>query len=166
MYTIKVNEEFEYKIENQQGLISVNGDPVALDIEPLIGGKFNVLYDNKSYNVELVDTDPSTKKQTIKVNGTLYHLDVNDQYDDLLKQLGMDTAMVTKVHEIKAPMPGLVLKVIAAAGDEVKKGDNLIVLEAMKMENMIKSPADGKIKHIPVVQGDKIEKNAVLIQFH
>jgi len=166
MYTVKVNEQFEYKVEDDKGAILVNGDPAILDIAHVANGKFHVLHENKSYNVELVDADPLTKQQTVKVNGTLYHLDIADQYDNLLKQLGMDNALVAKVHEIKAPMPGLVLKVIAAEGDEVKKGDNLIVLEAMKMENMIKSPADGKIKHIPVAQGDKIEKNTVLIQFH
>ena len=62
-------------------------------------------------------------------------------------------------------MPGLVLSVLVTEGDEVKKGDNLLVLEAMKMENMIKSPTDGIIKKIEIKQGNKVEKNELLISF-
>ncbi|MDX5320798.1 MAG: acetyl-CoA carboxylase biotin carboxyl carrier protein subunit, partial [Bacteroidota bacterium] len=59
----------------------------------------------------------------------------------------------------------LVLKTVANPGDTVKKGDSLLVLEAMKMENIIKSPGDGVVKAIKVNPGDKVEKNAVLIEF-
>jgi biotin carboxyl carrier protein len=62
-------------------------------------------------------------------------------------------------------MPGLVLSILVKEGDEVKKGDNLLVLEAMKMENIIKSPADVTIKFIKIKPSDKVEKNQVLIQF-
>ena len=165
MYKVKVNGAFNYQIDAEQGQIIVDGAAVTLDIQKVANQTYHVLYHNKSYNVELVDADPAEKTQTIKVNGKIYRLEVADQFDALLKQLGMDAALVAKVQEIKAPMPGLVLKVIVAPGDEVKKGDSLIVLEAMKMENMIKSPADGIVKNIPVQQGDKIEKNTILIQF-
>ncbi|MNF18105.1 2-oxoglutarate carboxylase large subunit [compost metagenome] len=62
-------------------------------------------------------------------------------------------------------MPGLVLKVLVAENTEVKKGDNLLILEAMKMENILKSSTDGTVKKVLVVQGDKVEKNQVLVQF-
>jgi biotin carboxyl carrier protein len=62
-------------------------------------------------------------------------------------------------------MPGMVLKILITEGDQVKKGDALLVLEAMKMENIIKSPADGLVKKINAVQGTAVEKNQVLIQF-
>ncbi|MCY1515396.1 Glutaconyl-CoA decarboxylase subunit gamma [compost metagenome] len=58
------------------------------------------------------------------------------------------------------------LSVFVAAGDEVKKGDNLLVLEAMKMENMIKSPTDGLVKKVAIQQGEKVEKNEILIEFN
>ncbi|MNR65826.1 2-oxoglutarate carboxylase large subunit [compost metagenome] len=69
------------------------------------------------------------------------------------------------MKEIKAPMPGLVLNVMVQEGQEVGKGDNLLVLEAMKMENIIKSPDSGIVKKILITKGDKVEKNEVLIQF-
>ncbi len=62
-------------------------------------------------------------------------------------------------------MPGMVLKVLVNAGDEVKKGDNLLILEAMKMENILKSTTDGTVSKVLVKQGYKVEKNQVLIQF-
>jgi biotin carboxyl carrier protein len=70
-----------------------------------------------------------------------------------------------KISEIKAPMPGLVLKVFVLEGTAVQKGDNLFVLEAMKMENIIKSPADVVVKAVKIKPGDKVEKGQVLIKF-
>jgi len=85
--------------------------------------------------------------------------------DLLLSKMGLADLAAKKVNEVKAPMPGLVLKLIANQGDTVAKGDSLLVLEAMKMENVIKSPGEGIIKSIRVNAGDKVEKNAVLIEF-
>ena len=78
---------------------------------------------------------------------------------------GMDNLNTAKVSEIKAPMPGLVLRILAGEGEEVKKGGNLLVLEAMKMENIIKAPADVIIKSVKVKDGDKVEKNQVMMIF-
>ncbi|MCY1533126.1 pyruvate carboxylase [compost metagenome] len=113
----------------------------------------------------MVSFNLEEKFAVIKVNGTIYKVAIADPFDLLLKQLGMDNMKVNKVQQIKAPMPGLVLNVLINEGDEVKKGDNLLVLEAMKMENMIKSPADGTIRKVNVTKGDKVEKNEVLINF-
>ena len=65
--------------------------------------------------------------------------------------------------DLKAPMPGLVLQVLVKEGDEIRKGDNMLVLEAMKMENILKAPADCTIRTVKVNPGDKVEKNQVMI---
>ena len=70
-----------------------------------------------------------------------------------------------KLKELKAPMPGLVLDVKVTSGDEVIEGQELLVLEAMKMENAIKSPQDGIIKSISIEKNDKVEKNQILVSF-
>jgi biotin carboxyl carrier protein len=69
------------------------------------------------------------------------------------------------VNHIKAPMPGLIIDLRVKEGDVVKQNDPLIILEAMKMENVIKSPGDGTVKAVKVQKGNSVEKNQVLIEF-
>jgi biotin carboxyl carrier protein len=92
-------------------------------------------------------------------------MQMTDQFDELLHQLGMDNLTTAKISEIKAPMPGLVLRILASEGQEVQKGGNLLVLEAMKMENIIKAPANVMIKSVKINPGDKVEKNQVMMIF-
>lgn len=63
-------------------------------------------------------------------------------------------------------MPGLVLKLIVTEGEEIKKGDSVLILEAMKMENIIKAPVDGRIKSIRVKVKEAVEKNQVLLELY
>ncbi|SFG59450.1 biotin/lipoyl-containing protein [Pedobacter insulae] len=165
MYNVKVNEQYGFAIKADHSTILVNDEPVIMDSIDLGVKSKHIIYQNRSYTIEIVAFDKTEKTAAVKVNGTIYKVEIEDEFDQLLKQLGMDSLAVNKVQQIKAPMPGLVLNVLVSEGDEVKKGDNLLVLEAMKMENMIKSPTDGLIKKIAIKQGDKVEKNQVLINF-
>lgn len=162
---VKVNDKYNFEVEVEQQVLSVDGAVLQIDVADLSGGHGHILYQNKSYQVELVSEDRAEKTSVIKVNGKEYKVAIEDQYDILLKQLGFDTAVSNKMLEIKAPMPGLVLNIMVEAGQEVNKGDNLLVLEAMKMENIIKSPSSGTVKKVQVSKGDKVEKNELLIQF-
>ena len=98
------------------------------------------------------------------VNNKTIELQVEDRFDQLLHQLGMDTKANAKANHLKAPMPGLVLKVLVDAGATVNAGDSVIVLEAMKMENVLKISGSGKVKSLNVKPGDKVEKNQVMIE--
>ncbi|MGH9440876.1 MAG: acetyl-CoA carboxylase biotin carboxyl carrier protein subunit [Thermoanaerobaculia bacterium] len=66
---------------------------------------------------------------------------------------------------LRAPMPGKVLRVLVAEGDEVARGNTLLILEAMKMEHEIKAPAGGRIARIPFAEGDQVEAGAKLVEF-
>lgn len=165
MYQVKVNNQFDFEIVAEKEQLKVNNEIVSLDSVALNANSAHVIYQHQSYNIEVVNFNAVEKAATIKVNGNIYDLQVKDQFDQLLKQLGLDNLSASKILQVKAPMPGLVLSVLVNEGDEVKKGDNLLVLEAMKMENMIKSPTDGEIKSVAVKQGDKVEKNELLISF-
>ena len=165
MYQIKVNNQYEFAVTASPQQLTVNNEVVQLDRLTLNANTSHVLYKDKSYTVEVVELNKEEKRATLKVNGRVYALNIEDQFDQLLKQLGLDNLAVQKIQQIKAPMPGLVLNVLVSEGMEVNKGDNLLVLEAMKMENMIKSPTAGVIQKIGVKQGDKVEKNELLISF-
>lgn len=165
MYHIKANEKFDFEISSEKGNWSVNGSPAVLDELKVKDGTFHVLHEQHSYQVEVVGFSKAEKKALIKVNGNSYEIQIKDRFDELLHQLGMDNLHSQKVADLKAPMPGLVLNVFVKEGDTVQKGDNLFVLEAMKMENIIKAPADAQIKQIKITSGDKVEKNQVMILF-
>lgn len=165
MYKVKVNEQFQFDIEIEKNNLKVNGEEIFIDSAGLNNGTAHLLYKHQSYNTEVISIDKAAKTCQVKVNGTVYAVNVEDQYDQLLQQLGLDNLASNKITEIKAPMPGLVLNVMVAEDAEVKKGDSLLILEAMKMENILKSSTDGIVKKIAVVKGDKVEKNQILIQF-
>ncbi len=143
----------------------VNDNSFSWDVLEVKKNSFSIIKDDKSYNVELLDVNAVEKRFIIKVNGLKYNLNVKDKYDELLHSLGMDNLTSTKVSELKAPMPGLVLDISVGAGESVSKGDALLILEAMKMENVIKSPTDGVIKSISVDKGNTVEKNQLILSF-
>jgi biotin carboxyl carrier protein len=113
----------------------------------------------------VVKTDLAAKRFTIKINGRHYPVVLKDKFDILLEQMGMNTNAVAKVNHVKAPMPGLIIDLKVKDGDVVKAGDPLLILEAMKMENVIKSPGDATVKSVKVRMGEGVEKNQVLIEF-
>jgi biotin carboxyl carrier protein len=97
------------------------------------------------------------------VNNHLYKVSVKDKYDELLHEMGFDSGSAKKGGDVKAPMPGLVLNVMVKVGQKIKQGDSLLVLEAMKMENILKANADGEVKKVIVKKGDKVEKSQVML---
>jgi biotin carboxyl carrier protein len=158
---IIAGKEFQVDIGSKEK--SVNGKAINADIVEIKNGKFHILVDHKSYSAEIVEFIPAEKKVTVKINQTVYHVQVRDKYDELLRELGMDNTNAKLAGDVKAPMPGLVLNVMVEAGQKIKKGDAIIVLEAMKMENILKATADGEVKKIHVKKGDKVEKNQVMV---
>ena len=118
---------------------------------------------DKSFNVESENGSFSIDNKAFKVNSNIYIVKVQDRFDQLLKQMGIDATAGKKVNDIKAPMPGMVLQVMVESGQQIKKGDAIVVLEAMKMENILKSPSDGVVKTVKVIKGDKVEKNQVMV---
>ena len=79
--------------------------------------------------------------------------------------MGFEVGKTKQINAIKAPMPGLILEINVSVGQEVKENDNLLILEAMKMENSFSSPRDGIIKSIAVFKGDAVDKGQLLIEF-
>lgn len=119
----------------------------------------------KKYNVKLLKIDTLLKKAILKINGDIIEVSHEDEYDQLLKSLGMGAGAVKKVNDMKAPMPGVVIEVKVKPGQTVAKDEGIVVLEAMKMENLLKSPIEGVIKSVEITKGETVEKNKVLVNF-
>ena len=83
----------------------------------------------------------------------------------LLEKMGMSVSAGAATGDIKAPMPGKVLQVLVKPGDAVEEGQALLVLEAMKMENMIKAVVAGIVSEVPISEGEAVEKGALLVGF-
>ena len=155
----------EFQIQSTQEGILVNGKPFSWDIVKLSENSFHILYKNKSYRAEVVSVEPETKTVLLKINNRKHSVIVKDKLDLLLETMGIDSQASGKLNTIKAPMPGLIIDLKIKTGDSVNEGDQLLILEAMKMENVIKSPGKGTVKHVKVKKGDSVEKGQVMIEF-
>lgn len=152
---------FQANVDEQYVFEGLKGELDLISVGP---GKFHVIKENQSYSAEVIDTDYNNKVFAIKVNGKVYNVKLDDKYDMLVKRLGLHVATQQHVKDINAPMPGLVLEVSVEAGQEVSEGTPLLILEAMKMENVIKSPGDGIVKAVNVTKGEAVEKNYLLVE--
>jgi biotin carboxyl carrier protein len=115
----------------------------------------SILLGNKSYNVEVEKNDHEYRVTT---RGEVFSFRVHDEYLQSTEEESAGGGAV-----ITAPMPGLVVRVMVKEGDEVKAGQGLLVLEAMKMQNEIPSPGAGTVKEIPVEQGKTVMTGDVLV---
>ncbi len=153
-YIIKVNNNYDFEFEESVSLDSIRKDK----------NKYNVLDENQSQELEVIHADFSQKKYSIKANGSVYTVEIKDPLDQLITKLGLTVGVKQKGAHLTAPMPGLVIEVQVNEGQEVKEGDALLVLEAMKMENLLLAPKDGTVKTIQVKKGDAVDKRQLLIE--
>ncbi len=135
-----------------------------LDMIKLSDGLYHVVQDNKSYEVS-VESLLQDKFAIVIINDRRYKFEIQDQYDRLIDELGFNQAETRINDDVKAPMPGMVLEIKVKSGDLVQEGDPLIILEAMKMENVIKSPGSMSILSVEVTNGQAVDKGQVLVKF-
>lgn len=163
MIKATVNNGSSIHLENKSNTHFVNGEEMAFDLKKLKPGTYHVLLNDKSYNIEVLESNKITKTHLIRINGKSFDVQLRDRYDDLLHELGLDTTISQKIADLKAPMPGLVVDIPVKVGQVVKKGETLLILEAMKMENTLKAIVDVTINKIVVKKGQAVDKNELLI---
>lgn len=152
----------EFIKENNQFVIP-NG--ASINRLPLNSSTLLLQTPSQTIQVRCLSVDKVAKTVTLLYNNLKYIAKITEPMDELLKSMGLENAMVAKISEVKAPMPGLVLDVLVAVGQTVEMGEKILTLEAMKMENAIKSPTAGTIASIHVSKGQAVDKNFVLIRF-
>lgn len=156
-YKVSINNETEMNIDQA----SVE----ALDLSQVSPNKYHLLKDHQSIHASIVEKNFLNKTYKVKVNSTVYEVQISNPLDLLIEQMGLGVVSNLQVNEVKAPMPGLLLEVNVSIGDEVKEGQTLLILEAMKMENSLTSPRNGTIKNIAIEKGSTVAKNDLLIEF-
>lgn len=148
---------------DKEGKWYVNGKLEEIDVVKLDDGRYHVMLGHRAIPVTLRDSDDKGKLFQLDVAGRSDEVSVLDRYDSLLAEMGLDMTLEVGASDVKAPMPGLVLDVLVAEGQSVSKGDSLLILEAMKMENVIKATDPGVVGSIPVKKGDSVEKGGLLL---
>ena len=165
MYKITGKNSFDVALDSNPAAGLLDGTYYNLDIEKIDARTWHIIKDHKSYYVQWVERSEDGKSFVLKINGAHIELETKDKFDLLLEQMGMSAANTAKASKLKAPMPGKVLDVMVQPGQTVAKGEGLLILEAMKMENMLKAEQEGTVKSVNVSVGDAVEKNNVLIEF-
>ena len=154
-YEVAVNER-RYPV--------ATADAAALDLIETAPATYHLLHNGQSYRVEAVQLDIDRKTLLLRLNGREHRLQLDDSTDLLVRRLGLSVVNTAKSKNAEAPMPGLVLELLVAEGDPVEPGTPLVILEAMKMENVLKAEGAGTVSAIRVAQGDAVEKRQVLIE--
>src|ERR1041385_7242192 len=139
--------------------VSVDGNEFLVDGKKTGRTNYSLIVDNRSFEIEV---DNSEDIYRVLVDGRTYHVSLIDERR-VLTGGGQTGSQLQGRQKVSVPMPGKVIAVLVAEGDRVEKGQGLVIVEAMKMENEVHSPITGAVKEIKVKPGDTVEGGAVLL---
>lgn len=157
IYKALVNGASEIEITPQ--------DLESLDLSVIDGQNMHVIRGQLGYRVKVVEADYESKTFTLDVGGEKIQIQLKDTVELQAEAMGFERNSGKHIHEVNAPMPGLVVDVRVNTGETVVEGAPLVILEAMKMENELTSPRDGTIAEVLVKEGDTVDKAQVLVRF-
>jgi biotin carboxyl carrier protein len=141
--------------------IKIDREDCHLDIINLDKNQYSVIFNNQVF--EFIIEQDSPTHYRVDFNNESHNLTIDDERDLLFNKFKSREKISNRLLEVKAPMPGLVLRVEVQVGQKVKIGTGLVILEAMKMENEIRSLTDGTVKEIKVIEKSVIDKGETLI---
>jgi biotin carboxyl carrier protein len=156
-------EDKEYSVEILgPRQVSVDGKVYEVDFQSVSGQPvFSLLVDGGSYQAAVFPGDEDTLQ--VLMRGTLYTADVEDERERRLRSAGGAGTTASGEFVLRAPMPGLIVKIPVEDNEQIKKGDVLVILESMKMQNELKSPRDGKVTRVQVKSGDSVEQRQIIL---
>lgn len=159
------NKSNQYEVKVNNFVFSFSQNEVMLaDIVEQSSGNFHILQNSRAAQVQIIEADLQQRAFKAVVGGEIFFAEIKNELDLVIDSMGYTDAANTKLTSIKAPMPGLVLQISVAAGQQVSAGDTLLILEAMKMENSILVQDDAVIKHVAVKPGQAVEKGQLLVE--
>ena len=159
-----MSKHFKAKVNNAIDFDFSEDDILKLDALQTSKEKYHILKDNTSFKAEIVEADFNKKSYTVKVNNNSYNVNIFNELDLLIKDMGFSVGTTKQINSILAPMSGLILEINVEVGQEVNENDNLLILEAMKMENEIKAGCDGVVKTVNVSEGQAIESGHLMVE--
>lgn len=146
---------------NRNGELVVNDSQHSLDFRAIDeAGLYSIIVDNESYEVLIEESDGEYR---VLINGVLYHAQVADERAKRLAEAAGAFNNTSGEATMKSPMPGLIVAVPVKEGDVVKKGQVVLILESMKMENELKAPRDGTVTGIKVLPRQAVEQGQALL---
>ena len=153
---------FEIEVVDERH-IRIGDRLVEVDFESVSGQPvFSMILDGKSYEAFVYQGEEDWE---VLIRGRQYQVNVEDEREKRLKTAGGSDVSGGEFH-LKAPMPGLVVAVLMEEGQEVKKGQVMLILESMKMQNELKAPRDGIMGRIRVKAGESVEQKQTLLSVH
>ncbi len=164
MYQAIIKDQ-SFEIDLDSDLIKLNQKECLLKLVKLDEGGYEANFRGEKAIVDIVKIDRELKQIVLRIKNKKYFFQIKEPVDIMLERLGIQAKSVKKWNNLKAPMPGLVTKVLVNEGDIVKQGEPILILEAMKMENVFKAANDVKIKSIKVQERQAVEKGEELISF-
>lgn len=160
-YLATIDDE-SYEIDiNEEGEIRLDGERLPADFMPVAEQSvYSLILNDRSFEAHI---SPEEEGLEVLLRGSRYLVSIEDERSRLLRRAGKAELAQTGEFHLKAPMPGLVVEVPVETGQQVAKGENLIILESMKMQNELKAPRDGTIARVRVQPGDSVKQNSVMI---
>ena len=160
-YVTTVNGK-EYLVEIvDEKHISINGKIVEVDFESVSGQPvYSLIVDGKSHESYVQQGEDNWQ---VLLRGRLYPVTVEDEREKRLRAAAGSGVAESGEFLLKAPMPGLVVTSLVEEGQEIKKGQVILILESMKMQNELKAPRDGTIGRIRVKAGESVEQRQTLL---
>jgi biotin carboxyl carrier protein len=141
--------------------VLLDGQPYEVDFDSIGEGPvYSMLLGGKSFEAYVYPTEDAWQ---VLLHGRSYPALVIDEREKRLKAAGGGRVSERAEFQLRAPMPGLVVSVPIEDGQEVEKGEVLIILESMKMQNELKAPRPGKISRLRVKVGDSVEQHQIML---
>jgi len=153
-YTVEIEE-----VGRSLYRVAVDGNEFLVDGKKTGLTNYSLIVDNRSFEV---DVDITEDEYRVLVDGRSYHVELVDERRVRLGGAQPGIQLEGR-QQVSVPMPGKVIAVLAGEGDRVEKGQGLVIVEAMKMENEVRSPIAGEVKEVRVKAGDALEAGALLM---